>query len=102
MVVLLLGVDAVVADITGSKIKLLGYAIFVEVFAVMLYVILGLTLGFWHPYWILCIAGIIIDVVMLGTVIGVKNAKKKKAEDAEIKKHDYDEEEEYYTMWKDR
>lgn len=102
MVVLLLGVDAVVADITGSKIKLLGYAIFVEVFAVMLYVILGLTLGFWHPYWILCIAGIIIDVVMLGTVIGVKNAKKKKAEQAEVKKHDIDEEEEYYTMWKDR
>ena len=27
---------------------------------------------------------------------------KKKAEQAEVKKHDIDEEEEYYTMWKDR
>ena len=102
MVVLILGVDAIVSDITGSKLKYLGYAVFIEVFAVMLYVILGLTLVLWHPYWILCIAGVIVDIIGAGILIGIRNKKKNAEEKAEHKKNTLDEDEEYYTMWKDR
>ena len=102
MVVLIVGVCPVMMDIAGLKLKYLGYAAFIEVFFVMLYIILGITMGLWHPYWILCLAGIIIDVILLGVLVGIRNAKKKKAEQDEIQEHDIDEDEEYYTMWKDR
>ena len=102
MPVILIGVLAVMLDLAGTKLKYLGYGVFVEFFCVILYIILGITMGLWHPYWILCLVGIIIDVIGVGVLVGVRNAKKKKAEEAEIQEHDIDEDEEYYTMWKDR
>ena len=102
MPVILIGVLAVMLDLSGTKLKYLGYGAFVEIFCVMLYIILGITMGLWHPYWILCLVGIIIDIIGLGVLVGIRNAKKKKAEQAEIQERDIDEDEEYYTMWKDR
>ncbi|MBO4694781.1 MAG: hypothetical protein J5656_02485 [Clostridia bacterium] len=102
MPVILIGVLAVMLDLSGTKLKYLGYGAFVEIFCVMLYIILGITMGLWHPYWILCLVGIIIDIIGVGVLVGIRNAKKKKAEEAEIQEHDIDEDEEYYTMWKDR
>ncbi len=102
MPVILIGVLAVMLDLSGTKLKYLGYGAFVEIFCVMLYIILGITMGLWHPYWILCLVGIIIDIIGVGVLVGIRNAKKKKAEQAEIQERDIDEDEEYYTMWKDR
>lgn len=102
MPVILIGVLAVMLDLSGTKLKYLGYGAFVEIFCVMLYIILGITMGLWHPYWILCLVGIIIDIIGVGILVGIRNAKKKKAEQAEIQERDIDEDEEYYTMWKDR
>lgn len=102
MPVILIGVLAVMLDLSGTKLKYLGYGAFVEIFCVMLYIILGITMGLWHPYWILCLVGIIIDIIGAGVLVGIRNAKKKKAEQAEIQERDIDEDEEYYTMWKDR
>jgi len=102
MPVIIIGVLAVMLDLSGTKLKYLGYGAFVEIFCVMLYIILGITMGLWHPYWILCLVGIIIDIIGVGVLVGIRNAKKKKAEQAEIQERDIDEDEEYYTMWKDR
>ena len=102
MVVLVLGVDAVIADVTGSKLRYVCYAIFIEVFAVMLYIILGITMGLWHPYWIIIIAGLVVDVLFISIVLVVKNKKKKALEQKESDEYNVEENDEYYTQWKDR
>ena len=68
MPVILIGVLAVMLDLSGTKLKYLGYGAFVEIFCVMLYIILGITMGLWHPYWILCLVGIIIDIIGVGVL----------------------------------
>lgn len=102
MVVMILGVDAVIADVTGSKLRYVCYAIFIEVFAVMLYIILGITMGLWHPYWIIIIAGLVVDVLFISIVLVVKSKKKKALEQKESDEYNVEENDEYYTQWKDR
>lgn len=102
MVVMILGVDAVIADVTGSKFRYVCYAIFIEVFAVMLYIILGITMGLWHPYWIIIIAGLVVDVLFISIVLVVKSKKKKALEQKESDEYNVEENDEYYTQWKDR
>lgn len=102
MVVLILGVDAVISDITGSKLRYISYAIFIEVFAIMLYIILGITMGLWHPEWIIIIAGLVADALFISIVLVVKSKKKKALEQKESDEYNVEENEEYYTQWKDR
>lgn len=102
MVVFILGIDAVISDITGSKLRYVSYAIFIEVFAVMLYLILGLTMGLWHPEWIIILAGLVVDALFITIVAVVKNKKKKKLEQKELDEYNVEENEDYYTQWKDR
>ena len=102
MVVFILGVDAVISDITGSKLRYVSYMIFIEVFAIMLYLILGLTMGLWHPEWIIIIAGLVADALFITIVAVVKNKKKKALEQKESDEYNVEENEEYYTQWKDR
>ena len=102
MVVLILGVDAVISDITGSKLRYVSYAIFIEVFAIMLYIILGITMGLWHPEWIIIIAGLVVDALFISIVLVVKSKKKKALEQKESDEYNVEENEEYYTQWKDR
>ena len=102
MVVFILGVDAVISDITGSKLRYVSYMIFIEVFAIMLYLILGLTMGLWHPEWIIILAGLVADALFITIVAVVKNKKKKALEQKESDEYNVEENEEYYTQWKDR
>ena len=102
MVVLILGVDAVISDITGSKLRYVSYMLFIEVFAIMLYLILGLTMGLWHPEWIIIIAGLVVDALFITIVAVVKNKKKKALEQKESDEYNVEENEDYYTQWKDR
>ena len=102
MVVFILGVDAVISDITGSKLRYVSYMIFIEVFAIMLYLILGLTMGLWHPEWIIIIAGLVADALFITIVAVVKNKKKKALEQKESDEYNVEENAEYYTQWKDR
>lgn len=102
MIVFILGVDAVISDITGSKLRYVSYMIFIEVFAIMLYLILGLTMGLWHPEWIIIIAGLVVDALFITIVAVVKNKKKKALEQKESDEYNVEENEEFYTQWKDR
>ncbi len=101
MPILLLGVDTALAFGLNDKLKLVELPIFVEVFCVLLYVLLGLNVGIWHPGWILCLGGVLFAAIELAVVVFNKNkkgeAKEKKQINDKYKKTD----EQFYTEWDD-
>lgn len=77
MVAVIFGVDTSIAFATNSKIKWFELPVFVEIFGVMLYVILGITVpNVWHPGWLLCLAGVVCALIEL-IVFVVKKQKTK-------------------------
>lgn len=58
---------------TKSKIRWFELPIFIEIFGVMLYVLLGLNVpSFWHPGWLLCLAGVVCAFVELAVFVTKK------------------------------
>lgn len=102
MVAVIFGVDTSIAFATNSKIKWFELPVFVEVFGVMLYVILGITVpNVWHPGWLLCLAGVVCALIEL-IVFVVKKAKaKNKKEKAELEDKNEKEVQKYWTEWDD-
>ena len=98
MVAVLAGADVTISFATKSKIKWFELPIFVEVFCVMLYVILGISLGMngisiWHPAWILCLGGFVAamaEAIIFST--GKEKVKAKKTTSVD---------ESYWTEWDD-
>ncbi|MBR4801059.1 MAG: hypothetical protein IK048_05290 [Clostridia bacterium] len=99
MVALIVGADTAIAFLVNGKMKWVELPIFVEVFAVMLYVMLGIIVHIWHPGWILCLAGVVAGLVELSVFVAMRNAKKAEAE----KKKNYDKnvktDEKYWEEW---
>lgn len=102
MVAVIFGVDTSIAFATNSKIKWFELPVFVEIFGVMLYVILGITVpNVWHPGWLLCLAGVVCSLIEL-IVFVVKKAKaKNKKEKAELEDKNEKEVQKYWTEWDD-
>jgi uncharacterized membrane protein len=102
MPVVLLGVDTAIAFGTNSKIKWFELPVFVEIFGVMLYVILGLTVnGVWHPGWLLCLIGVVCALVELMAFVIKKAKAKNKKERAELEDKNEKEDQKYWTEWDD-
>lgn len=102
MVILIFGVDTALAFLTNSKVKWIELPVFVEIFCVMLYVILGITLGtIWHPGWVLCLAGVVFAMVEVICVIVKKTHKDDKEEKEKIHKKHVKVDESYWTEWDD-
>lgn len=102
MVVLVIGTDTAIAFITNSKIKWFELPVFIELLGVMLYVILGLNVpAFWHPGWLMCLAGVVCALVQIIVV----TVKKVRAQNKKEGKESYDknvrEDEAYWTKWDD-
>lgn len=108
MPVVVLGADTAVAFATNSKTKWFELPVFVEVFGVMLYVILGITLdvilgsgNIWNPGWLLCLAGVVCALVQVIVVV-VKKAKKNNAKEQErLADKNEKQNEAYWTEWDD-
>lgn len=99
MVALIVGVDTAIAFLTNSKAKWIELPIFVEVFSVILYVILGLLVSFWHPGWLMCMVGVVFALSELVAFVAVRNGKKDKKE--KDKNHDkfVKTDEKYWNEW---
>lgn len=99
---LLFAVDTIISFITKSKIRWFELPIFVEVFAVMLYVLLGLNIqNFWHPGWLLCLAGVLFAVIE-GVMYIINKSKQNKQKETRKNYKQYKElDERYYTEWDD-
>lgn len=102
MVALIFGVDTSIAFATNSKIKWIELPIFIELCGVMLYVILGICVPqFWHPGWLLCLAGVVCALVQVIVVV-IKKAKKNNAKEKKsIEDKNVKENEAYWTEWDD-
>ncbi|MBR2956571.1 MAG: hypothetical protein IKC54_05215 [Clostridia bacterium] len=101
MVVLILGADTGVAFLTSSKAKWFELPVFVEVFAVMLFVILGIVTTVWHPTWLLCLIGVVFVIVEVAVALAIRHNRKSKEEDKKNKRFHKEEDEEYWTKWND-
>ncbi len=101
MVALLFGVDTAIAFVTMNKFKFIELPIFVEIFFVMLYVILGIVTHAWHPTWLLCLVGVLFAIGELIAFVAIRNKKNEEKENEKINKKHVKEDESYYTTWKD-
>lgn len=102
MVILIVGVDTALAFLTNSKAKWFELPIFVEVFCVMLYVILGIAIKtIWHPGWVLCLGGVVFALVELIAFVVIKTRKKNGEEKEKINKKHVKVDETYWTEWDD-
>lgn len=109
MVPLLLGVDTAIAFLTSSKIRWFELPVFVEMFCVMLYLILGLALAnysnptvhIWHPGWILCLGGVVVAVVEFAVYMVGRAKKNNKTEKKNIEDKYVKTDESYWTEWDD-
>ena len=101
MVALIMGVDTAIAFLTSSKVKWFELPLFVEIFAVMLFVILGIVTGMWHPMWLLCLVGVVFAVIELVVFVVKRHNRKSEEEGKNIKKHHKEVDEEYWTKWND-
>ncbi len=100
MVAALFGVDTVIAFVSGSKFKWFEFPVFVEVLCVMLYVMLGISLGnkgiyIWHPTWLLCLGGFAVAIAEAFVMLAKRTGDKKKEDKAENVAVD----ESYWTRW---
>lgn len=102
MVMLLFGTDTSIAFATKSKARWFELPVFIEIFGVMLYVMLGILVpNFWHPGWLLCLAGVVCALVQIIVVV-VKKAKKNNAkEKAQLADKNEKQNEAYWTEWDD-
>lgn len=102
MVAVIFGVDTSIAFATNSKIKWFELPVFVEIFGVMLYVILGITVpNVWHPGWLLCLAGVVCALIELIVFVVKKANAKNKKEKAELEDKNEKEVQKYWTEWDD-
>lgn len=102
MVAVIFGVDTSIAFATNSKIKWFELPVFVEIFGVMLYVILGITVpNVWHPGWLLCLAGVVCALIELIVFVVKKTKAKNKKEKAELEDKNEKEVQKYWTEWDD-
>ncbi len=102
MIALLFGVDTLIAFLTNSKIKWFELPVFIEVFGVMLYVILGVSVeGVWHPGWLVCLAGVVCALLELVVFVVKKTKEKNKSERAKIEDKNEKEDQKYWTEWDD-
>ncbi len=99
MVALILGVDTAIAFFTNSKGKWIELPIFVEGLSVMLYVILGLVISFWHPGWLLCLVGVVFAVCELVVFVALHNNKKEKKEKKKLSDKFVKTDEKYWSDW---
>lgn len=100
MVAVILGADTLLAFIGGSKLKWIELPVFIEIFCVMLYVILGISLmwsgkNIWHPTWIICLGGVVVALTEGIVILAERANEKKKEANAENKAVD----EAYWTKW---
>jgi len=100
MVAVILGADTLLAFIGGSKLKWIELPVFIEIFCVMLYVILGISLmwsgkNIWHPTWIICLGGVAVALTEGIVILAERANEKKKEANAENK----DVDEAYWTKW---
>lgn len=66
MIIALSGTDTVYAYWVNSKTRLFNILIFILVVSVLEYVVLSLIgLISWHPYWIIPVAGVLIDGIII-------------------------------------
>lgn len=101
MVALIMGVDTAIAFLTSSKVKWFELPLFVEIFAVMLFVILGIVTRVWHPMWLLCLVGVVFAVIELVVLVEIRHNRKSREEGKKIKKNHKEVDEEYWTKWND-
>ena len=101
MVALIMGVDTAIAFLTSSKVKWFELPLFVEIFAVMLFVILGIVTRVWHPMWLLCLVGVLFAVIELVVFVEIRHNRKSREEGKKIKKNHKEVDEEYWTKWND-
>ena len=101
MVALIMGVDTAIAFLTSSKVKWFELPLFVEIFAVMLFVILGIVTRVWHPMWLLCLVGVVFAVIELVVFVEIRHNRKSREEGKKIKKNHKEVDEEYWTKWND-
>lgn len=102
MIILIFGVDTALSFLTNSKEKWIELPIFVEIFCVMLYVILGIAIGtIWHPGWILCLGGVAFAMVEAIYAIAKRTHKKDSEEKEKIRKKHVKVDESYWTEWDD-
>lgn len=100
MVALLFGVDTAIAFFTYAKGKWVELPIFIEIFSVMLYVILGILLrSFWHPGWLMCLSGVLAGAIELVVFIVARNAEKNKKEKRAYYEKFIHTDEKYWTDW---
>ena len=99
MVAVIVGADTAIAFFVGSKAKWIELPIFVEIFAVMLYVMLGILVHIWHPGWILCLAGVVAGLVELVTFVAIRNGKKDEKEKNKLKDKYVKTDERYWDEW---
>ena len=98
MVVAMLITDTAEAYSYGSKTRLIDLLATVEVMAVMVYVMLGVTHVIkWSPWWLLPVGAALVDVIIL--IVSLLRYSKKKEKAIAEKKARIDEA--YYTMWND-
>ena len=94
--------DTALAYATSFKFRHIELCVTVEIFCVLLYVMLGLTVAdFWHPGWILCLGGVVCAIAMIIALIAKRNKESNKKERAKIARKYGKEDEAYYTMWDD-
>jgi len=79
MAIAVLGSDTVFAYWVNCPRRLINLLIFIPVAFTLEYIVLALVeLIPWHPWWVLIVAGVVIDIAI---VLGKTFGKKKKAED---------------------
>lgn len=106
MVPVIVGVDTVIAFIVDSKVRWIELPIFIEALGVMLYIILGISLGYsginiWHPGWLMCLMGVVVAIVE-AIIFLIMYSKKREKVEKEAKREKYDKvDEAYWTEWDD-
>lgn len=102
MVALIAGVDTTIAFGTNNKLKWLELPVFIEIFCVMLYVILGLNVAaVWHPGWLLCLGGVLAGLIECVVLIAKRNKKEEAEEFEKIEKKYQKIDERYWSEWED-
>ena len=102
MVMLLFGTDTSIAFATKSKARWFELPVFIEIFGVMLYVMLGILVqDFWHPGWLLCLAGACCALVQVIVVVVKKTKKNNAKEKAQLADENEKQNEAYWTEWDD-
>ncbi len=57
--------DGILASKAKQKTAILSWLLYIPAIASMLYVIVGITMSLWHPTWLIIIAGVVLDIVIL-------------------------------------